>query len=191
MDINRKSRKESHLDKQTKVGDIAYLTEAGVKHLSKYEKLQVGEMIVCHSDSDTSTTNSSHQTCHYFRIGEGLYILYSDHFTFDKPVKEKAEDSYLERAMRIGTLVDQKEKAYGSSVVRGNEVMKAFLAPYYKEDQGTYEFPEELLIHLQIMIRTIDKFNRIVNNPKQDLMEENTYNDIVGYGLIGAKITNR
>lgn len=168
-----------------KAGDIAYLTEEGVNYLRNYcgfNNIKIGDKIICHSDSQTSPL----RTVHYFNVNEILCILRSELFTL-----EPLENAYEERGRQLGALVDQKEKAYGSSVVRSNEVMKAFLAPYYKEDEGTYEFPEELLMHLQIMIRTIDKFNRIVNNPAQDLMEENTYNDIAGYALIGANVTKR
>lgn len=110
----------------------------------------------------------------------------------DKFFGEKVKnDTYEEKGRELGALVDQKQLAYGNAVERVHEVMKAFLNPYLNDNEGTYTIPQELLIHLQLMVRTMDKFNRIVNNPKQDLMEENTYNDIMGYALLGANISAR
>jgi hypothetical protein len=101
-----------------------------------------------------------------------------------------AEDSYFEtRGRELGALVDRKQLAYGNAVAQGHKVMDVLLEPYKIGDN--YVIPQELLLHLLLLTRMIDKINRIVNNPKQDQMEENTYNDLAGYSLLGSQMTSR
>jgi hypothetical protein len=101
-------------------------------------------------------------------------------------------DSYFEqRGKDIGALVDSKQKAYGNAVEQTYNVVEQFMKPYLNKDGETYTIPKSLLKHLLLQVRIIDKQNRIFNNPDQDLMEENTYRDISGYGLLGEKFTGR
>lgn len=95
--------------------------------------------------------------------------------------------SYSQIGTEIGHLVEQKQKAYGDSITKTFDLVKVFLRDYRNKD-GTYTIPESLLRHLLLQVRIIDKQNRIFSNPDGDLMEENCYSDITGYGIIGNKM---
>lgn len=95
--------------------------------------------------------------------------------------------TYEQRGAEIGKVVETKQKAYGNAVDVSVDAMKAFLKPYRTEN-NTYTIPEELLVHLLLQIRIIDKQCRIFNNPKADLMGESPYTDIAGYALLGEAI---
>jgi hypothetical protein len=92
-----------------------------------------------------------------------------------------------EKSLKVGNLVDEKQKAYGNSVDKAFKLMKVYLENYKNED-GTYTIPESLLQHILLQVRIIDKQNRIFNNPDGDLMQENPYMDTVGYGLLGMRM---
>lgn len=98
--------------------------------------------------------------------------------------------SFEQLGKEIGAFTDQKQKAYGNSVEKAFKVMKVFLREYRNED-GTYTIPESLLQHLLLMVRIIDKQNRIFSNPDGDLMGESPYTDITGYGLIGIDMDEK
>lgn len=102
--------------------------------------------------------------------------------------KEKGRrkvNNYEKIAQEIGKLVEQKQRAYGNSVDVTEELFQVWLKRYQNKD-NTYTIPSELLSHLLLMVRMVDKINRIVTNPKGDLMGENPYSDLVGYSLIGV-----
>jgi hypothetical protein len=109
----------------------------------------------------------------------------------ESPKLNSELSEYEQKALKIGNTVTNKQKAYGNAVVRSNEVLQAFMKPYFNGVTKTYNIPEDLFLHMQILVRTIDKWNRIINNPKQDLMSENTYDDITGYGLLGSILSKR
>lgn len=91
---------------------------------------------------------------------------------------------YEEIGQALGKLVDEKQKAYGDSITSCGELLKVFMRGWKGED-GLYHIPESLLWHISMMVRIIDKQNRIFNNPDFDLMGESPYRDIAGYGLLG------
>jgi hypothetical protein len=93
------------------------------------------------------------------------------------------------RAHELGKLVDTKQAAYGDSVSKASQLMKVFLQDY-KNDNNTYTIPEELLDHILLQVRIIDKQNRIFSNPKADKMNESPYSDVAGYGLLGERMQN-
>lgn len=95
--------------------------------------------------------------------------------------------SYEQKGKELGKLVAQKQKAYGNSVDQATELMKIYLKKY-KNDDNTYTIPENLLQHILLQVRIIDKQNRIFNNPDGDLMQESPYRDISGYGLLGEEM---
>ena len=104
---------------------------------------------------------------------------------------EQAEaNKYWEKGKEIGELVDEKQKAYGDAISVVSQVIKIFLEQYKNKD-GTYSIPESLLDHLLLQIRIIDKQSRIFSNPSGDLMNENPYNDITGYGLLGINMVEK
>lgn len=98
------------------------------------------------------------------------------------------EEGLFEKAGReLGKLVDDKQLAYGDSITKTNELLKVFLSGY-KNNDGTYTIPGKLLEHIGLMIRIMDKQNRIFSNPDGDLMDESPYSDLSGYGLLGSKL---
>lgn len=97
---------------------------------------------------------------------------------------------FEDRAAEIGRLVEQKQEAYGNSIEHSVAVIKGFLQAY-RNDDGSYTIPEELLPHLLLQVRIIDKQNRLFNNPVADKMGESCYNDIMGYALLGEAIQEK
>jgi 2-polyprenyl-3-methyl-5-hydroxy-6-metoxy-1,4-benzoquinol methylase len=93
---------------------------------------------------------------------------------------------FQEKGHKLGKLVDEKQAAYGDSVTKASQLMKVFLQDY-KTTKG-YLIPEELLDHILLQVRIIDKQNRIFSNPKADKMNESPYDDISGYGLLGGRM---
>lgn len=93
---------------------------------------------------------------------------------------------YEELGSSIGAHVDKAQTAYGNSFGQAGDVLRVFLRPYYKGD-GTYIIPDNLLDHLLVQVRIIDKQFRVFSNPSGDLMSESPYKDIAGYGLLGAR----
>lgn len=91
---------------------------------------------------------------------------------------------YKQVAKEIGEVVEKKNKAYGNSVVSATKIIKIYLEKYSNND-GTYTIPEELIDVIVRQTRIMDKQSRLFNNPKMDLMKENPYKDITGYGLLG------
>jgi hypothetical protein len=95
---------------------------------------------------------------------------------------------FEEKGHKLGKLVDEKQAAYGDSISKASKLMKVYLEDYKTEDG--YLIPEELLDHILLQVRIIDKQNRIFSNPKADKMNESPYSDLAGYGLLGEKIQN-
>lgn len=105
----------------------------------------------------------------------------------ENSIKAK-ESTYEEKGRKLGALVDQKQLAYGNAITQTYEVVKAFMTPYFNEEEKTYTIPQSLLQHLLLQVRIIDKQNRIFNNPSGDLMSESPYGDLGGYGLLGSNM---
>lgn len=95
---------------------------------------------------------------------------------------------FEEKGHKLGKLVDEKQAAYGDSISKASKLMKVYLEDY-KTHEG-YLIPEELLDHILLQVRIIDKQNRIFSNPKADKMDESPYSDLAGYGLLGEKVQN-
>jgi hypothetical protein len=81
-----------------------------------------------------------------------------------------------EIGFEVGELVTKKQKAYGDSFGRSGECLRQMFPEGIKPEQY-----DDLLT----IARILDKLFRIANNP--DAFEENPYQDIVGYGLLGMK----
>ncbi|PKR83529.1 hypothetical protein [Heyndrickxia camelliae] len=94
---------------------------------------------------------------------------------------------FSEKGLELGKLVDLKQESYGDSVSKTSKLVKIFLEDY-KKDDGTYVLTEELIDHILLQVRIIDKQNRIFSNPKADKMGESPYKDISGYGLLGERM---
>lgn len=98
----------------------------------------------------------------------------------------KEQGYFAEKGLKLGSLVDRKQAAYGDSISKTSKLMKVYLEDYEVND--TYVIPKELLDHILLQVRIIDKQNRIFSNPKGDLMDESPYDDISGYGMLGGRM---
>ena len=108
--------------------------------------------------------------------------------TSDQVESQIQEKLYFEKlGTEIGNLVDTKQQAYGDSVSKTYKLMQIFLEQYENED-NTYTIPKSLLKHILLQVRMIDKQNRIFSNPDGDLMQENPYQDSVGYSMLGVRM---
>jgi len=81
-----------------------------------------------------------------------------------------------EIGFEVGELVNKKQKAYGDSFGRSGECLRQM----FPEGINPEQYDDLLTI-----ARILDKLFRIANNPSA--FEENPYQDIVGYGLLGMK----
>jgi hypothetical protein len=104
-----------------------------------------------------------------------------------EPEKLIQANYFEQKGLEIGQLVNKKQAAYGDSISKAYKLMQVYLENYDNGDD-TYTIPKSLLKHILLQIRIIDKQNRIFNNPDGDLMEENSYADTVGYGLLGMRM---
>lgn len=80
-------------------------------------------------------------------------------------------------ANEIGELVTEKNKAYGNSFEQCGEIIKVLYPKGIRPEQ----YQDALAI-----TRVLDKMFRIANfkEDNQDLMGENPWKDIAGYGII-------
>ncbi len=93
-------------------------------------------------------------------------------------------------ATELGKFTDMKNKQYGSSVDATHEMVKV-LMDRYTYDENRYLIPKELLSHLLLTVRVMDKQNRIFNNPSGKGDSESPWKDILGYSLIGVEMVER
>lgn len=89
---------------------------------------------------------------------------------------EKEQSTFEQIANKVGALVDSKNKAYGNSFAKTEEFLKILYPDGIRPDQ--YK-------DLGLVFRIFDKMMRIASN--KGAFEENPYQDIVGYGLLGMK----
>jgi hypothetical protein len=86
-----------------------------------------------------------------------------------------SKPDYVALATEIGTLVEAKNAAYGSSFAKCGD----FLRILYPDGIAPAQYQDALLI-----VRIFDKLMRIAT--AKDALGENPYRDIAGYGLLGA-----
>lgn len=84
--------------------------------------------------------------------------------------------TYEEIAAEIGKLVQEKNEAYGDSFSRSGEI----LAVLYPNGIQPHQYRDALAI-----TRVLDKLFRLAN--RKDAFNENPWQDIVGYALLGVK----
>ena len=82
--------------------------------------------------------------------------------------------TYKQIAEEVGSLVDEKNAAYGSSFAECHKILSVLYPNGIKPEQYT----DALAI-----IRVIDKLFRIAN--KKDAFGESPWRDIAGYALLG------
>ena len=83
---------------------------------------------------------------------------------------------FSEVGQAVGKIVSEKQEAYGDSFGRSGECLRQMFPNGIKPDQY-----DDLLT----IARILDKLFRIASDPQA--FEENPYQDIVGYGLLGMK----
>ena len=83
-------------------------------------------------------------------------------------------NNFSEIGYDVGSLVSDKQRAYGDSFGRSGECLRQMFPDGIKTEQY-----DDLLT----IARILDKLFRIANNP--NAFSENPYQDIVGYGLLG------
>lgn len=84
---------------------------------------------------------------------------------------------FLQTAVEIGEVVEQKNAAYGSSFAKAGQ----FLALLYPAGIAPEQYADALLV-----VRIFDKLMRIATN--RDALGESPYRDIAGYGILGASL---
>ena len=89
----------------------------------------------------------------------------------------------------IGAFTDMKNQQYGSSVDATYKMVQV-LMERYTYDENQYLIPKELLQHLLLTVRVMDKQNRIFNNPSGKGDSESPWKDVTGYGLIGINMVD-
>jgi hypothetical protein len=87
------------------------------------------------------------------------------------------EGRYANLGATIGALVDRKNAAYGSAFEKSGE----FLRLLYPNGISPDKYDDALLL-----VRIFDKQMRIATD--QDALGESPYDDIAGYGLLGAQM---
>lgn len=90
------------------------------------------------------------------------------------------QSKYQDIANKIGSLVDEKNAAYGNSFEQAGE----FLRLLYPDGISPDKYRDMLCV-----VRIFDKLKRIAT--KKGAFEESPYQDIVGYGLLGAELDSR
>jgi hypothetical protein len=83
--------------------------------------------------------------------------------------------AYKQIGEEIGSLVDKKNAAYGSSFAECHKILSVLYPNGIQPEQYT----DALAI-----IRVIDKLFRIANN--KDAFGESPWNDIAGYAILGV-----
>ena len=84
--------------------------------------------------------------------------------------------TFEELGASVGQLVADKQRSYGDSFGRSGECLRQMFPDGIEPEQY-----DDLLT----IARILDKLFRIANN--KDAFDENPYQDIVGYGLLGMK----
>jgi len=83
---------------------------------------------------------------------------------------------YSEIGLKVGELVQKKQKAYGDSFGKSGECLRQM----YPKGIKVEDYDNVLTI-----VRVLDKLFRIATNP--EAFDENPYGDIAGYALLGMK----
>jgi hypothetical protein len=82
-------------------------------------------------------------------------------------------ETILTVAQTLGTLVSQKNEAYGDAFSQAGDVIRVLYPDGVKSEQ---------YVDLLVTVRIVDKLFRIAN--KKDAFGESPWQDIAGYGLL-------
>jgi len=83
--------------------------------------------------------------------------------------------SYEQIGKEIGSLVDKKNAAYGSSFDNSGEILKVLFPNGISPDKYT---------DMLAIVRILDKLFRIAND--KNAFSEDPWQDIAGYGILGT-----
>jgi hypothetical protein len=106
------------------------------------------------------------------------------------PFSDIEFDKFTQIAFDIGQFTDMKNHQYGSSVDATYKMIQV-LMERYEYDEENYLMPKDLLKHILLQVRMMDKQNRIFNNPSGKGDSESPYNDLAGYSLIGIDMVSK
>jgi hypothetical protein len=81
---------------------------------------------------------------------------------------------YQELGIKVGTLVDKKQAAYGDSFGKAGDVLRLM----YPDGINTGQYDDMLCL-----VRIIDKLFRIATD--RDALGESPFQDVAGYALLG------
>jgi hypothetical protein len=93
---------------------------------------------------------------------------------------KKPTNIYAKLGSETGVLVANKQEAYGDSFGKSGEVLRQMFPD---------GIPPEKFTDALTIVRIVDKLFRVANNP--GAFEENPYQDIVGYALLGMNRYNQ
>ncbi|QJI52414.1 hypothetical protein [Psychrobacillus phage Perkons] len=99
-------------------------------------------------------------------------------------ILSESKKNFTKIGTDIGKFTDEKNLQYGSSVDATYKMMQILLERYTYDDEQ-YLIPKELVKHMLLQVRMMDKQNRIFNNPTGNKDDESQYHDLAGYSLIG------
>jgi hypothetical protein len=108
-------------------------------------------------------------------------------------MNEERAQAALDAANALGTLLYEKQMAYGDAGGIQREIWQALLRQYeihaltgVRENAGGYYvMPRELMDHIPRLTRVFDRICRIVSNPAGDRMGEDPWKDMAGDAIIG------
>lgn len=102
-----------------------------------------------------------------------------DEIIYETKRKEnkKAKKSYIDIAISIAKLVEEKQKAYGNSFERATRIFEILYPDGIKIEQ--YQ-------NVLVVARILDKLSRIATDEKA--FGENPWEDIAGYSILMNKI---
>lgn len=86
--------------------------------------------------------------------------------------------SYEVLGQQIGRLVQEKNVAYGSSFAKAPEILRVLFPA---------GVPPEQYVDVLLIARIVDKLFRVATS--KDAFGESPYQDIAGYGILGASLT--
>lgn len=92
--------------------------------------------------------------------------------------------TFKQLGSEVGSIVDEKQSAYGDSFTKSVVIMQELLRDYYDYEREAYIIPLDLLRHMLAIVRVLDKLSRISSNPAGDRMGESPWGDIAGYALL-------
>jgi len=103
---------------------------------------------------------------------------------------EDRAEALRKAAYGLGDMLAQKAAAYGNAQDAQRNLWRVLLQPYLVNqlDPGAepvYALPPALLDHVPRLTRVLDRICRIVANPSQDRMGEDTWKDLAGDAVAG------